>query len=72
MKCEEAQLLLDLHLDGNLPQELVDRLERHLIRCSRCAGELRALEQARALLREAVGSHGALACLPGARSSAPP
>jgi hypothetical protein len=54
MRCEEAQLLLDLHLDNSLPQELAVKLDRHLLRCSQCAGELRSLEQTRALLRDAI------------------
>jgi hypothetical protein len=54
MRCEEAQSLLDLHLDNSLPQEMAVKLDGHLLRCSRCAGELRALEQTRALLRDAV------------------
>jgi len=54
MKCEEAGALLDLHLEGELPQELADRLDRHLLRCAQCAGELRSLEQTRSLLRKAL------------------
>lgn len=54
MKCEEARSLLDLHLDAELPQELGMKLDRHLLRCSQCAGELRSLEQTRSLLIEAV------------------
>jgi anti-sigma factor RsiW len=54
MKCDEARLLLDLHLDGELSQEVADALERHLIRCPQCAGELRSLEVTRSLLRDAV------------------
>jgi hypothetical protein len=45
MKCEEAEALLDLHLGHELPQELSDKLDRHLLRCARCAGEMRSLEQ---------------------------
>ena len=53
MRCEEAQPLLDLHFDGGLPQELAVKLERHLLRCAQCAGDLRSLELTRSLLREA-------------------
>lgn len=54
MRCEETKSLLYLHLDGDLPQELTVKLDRHLLRCPQCSGELRSLEQTRALLREAV------------------
>ena len=54
MKCEETKSLLDLHLDGDLPLELADKLDRHLLRCPQCAGELRSLEQTKRLLRAAV------------------
>ena len=54
MRCEELHGLLDLHLDGELPEETVRRLDRHLLRCPACAYEARALEQTRAMLREAV------------------
>ena len=54
MRCEEARSLLDLHLDDGLPEELAVKFERHLLRCAQCAGELRSLEQTRALLREAA------------------
>ncbi len=56
MRCEEARTLLDLYLDGELPQELADRLDRHLLRCAGCAGEIRTLEQTLTLLRGAVES----------------
>ena len=54
MRCDEAKDLLDLHMDDELPLELAAKLDRHLLRCAPCAGEVRALEQARALLRSAV------------------
>lgn len=54
MRCEELRDLLDLHLDGELPEETARKMERHLLRCSACAFEMRALEQTRSLLREAV------------------
>ena len=54
MKCDEAGALLDLHLESELPQELGDRLDRHLLRCAQCAGELRSLEQTRSLLQKAL------------------
>jgi anti-sigma factor RsiW len=54
MRCEELRELLDLHLDGELPEEMSRKLERHLLRCPDCAYEARALEQTRAMLREAI------------------
>ena len=54
MRCEETKSLLDLHLHGDLPQDLGVKVERHLLRCPQCAGDLRSLEQTRALLREFV------------------
>ena len=54
MRCEEAQDLLDLHLDRELTEELHQKLERHLLRCAACSYEARTLEQTRIMLREAV------------------
>lgn len=54
MRCDEGRALLDLFLDGELPEEITTRIDRHLLRCSECAGAIRSLEQTRALLREAV------------------
>ena len=53
MQCEDYEGLLDLNMDGDLCEEARDRAERHLMRCPRCAFELRTLERTRALLREA-------------------
>lgn len=53
MNCVEAQALLDLHMDGELSEETRTRMERHLLHCADCAFQARALEQSRALLREA-------------------
>jgi anti-sigma factor RsiW len=52
MRCAEAQDLLDLYVDGELPEESRARVERHLLRCAACAFEVRTLEQTRAHLRE--------------------
>ena len=54
MRCEELRDLLDLHLDGELPEETARKLERHLLRCPACAYEARTLEQTREMLREAI------------------
>jgi predicted anti-sigma-YlaC factor YlaD len=54
MRCEELSGLLDLYLDGELPEEMARKVDRHLLRCLACAHEVRTLEQTRAMLREAV------------------
>lgn len=54
MRCEEMRDLLDLYMDGELPDETAQRLSRHLLRCTQCASEMQALEQTRSMLREAV------------------
>ena len=54
MRCEELRDLLDLHVDGELPEEVTRKLERHLLRCPACAYEARTLEQTGAMLRETV------------------
>jgi anti-sigma factor RsiW len=53
MRCEELSGLLDLYLDDELPEETQRKLDRHLLRCPKCAYEARTLEQTRAMLREA-------------------
>lgn len=54
MRCDELSGLLDLYLDGELPEETARRVDRHLLRCPACAYEVRTLEQTRTMLREAV------------------
>jgi anti-sigma factor RsiW len=54
MRCEEMRSLLDLYLDGELPEEAARKLDRHLLRCPACTYEVRTLEQTRAMLREAI------------------
>lgn len=54
MRCDELRGLIDLYLDGELPEETAQKLDRHLLRCPACAYEIRALEQTRAMLREAI------------------
>lgn len=60
MRCEELRGLLDLYLDGELPEESARRIDRHLLRCQGCAYEARTLEQTVAMLREAVSPAEAL------------
>ncbi len=54
MRCEEMRDLLDLYMDGELPEETSQRLSRHLLRCTQCASEIQTLEQTRTMLREAI------------------
>lgn len=54
MRCESAKPLLELHLDGSLPEELARQLEVHLLRCAECAHVMRAAEQALSQLKAAV------------------
>jgi anti-sigma factor RsiW len=53
MTCAEIRGLLDLVPGGDLPEDLSPVVERHLMRCAACSHEVRALERARALLRDA-------------------
>jgi anti-sigma factor RsiW len=57
MRCADFQELLDLYIDGDLPEETRARLERHLLRCAECAFQARTLEQTRVHLREAYPHH---------------
>ncbi|RAQ96618.1 anti-sigma factor family protein [Thermogemmatispora tikiterensis] len=45
MRCSEAVSQLQLYLDGRLPGERLQALERHLARCARCRAELELLEE---------------------------
>src|SRR5437016_2264277 len=53
MNCSELRELIDLYIDGELPEEACGRVERHLFGCRECAFEARSLEQTRGFLREA-------------------
>jgi anti-sigma factor RsiW len=54
MRCDAVRGLLDLYMDSDLPEEAVQQVERHLLKCPACAFEVRTLEQTRAMLRAAV------------------
>ncbi len=53
MRCDDVGRLLDLFIDGELPEEMAVRVERHLLRCPDCAHAARGLEQTREYLRSA-------------------
>ncbi len=57
MRCAEINDLLDLYVEGELAEEAAARVERHLLRCPDCAYLVRGLEQTRAYLRAAFGTH---------------
>lgn len=54
MTCAEVRDLLGNYIDGELTDAMVQRIEKHLIRCAACAYEARSIEQARDLLRQGV------------------
>jgi anti-sigma factor RsiW len=54
MHCNKITELLDLYIDGELDEEALDRVERHLLRCNECSFQVRSLEQTRTLLRKAL------------------
>lgn len=54
MTCAEIRDLLGNYMDGELTDAMMQRIEKHLIRCAGCAYEARSIEQARDLLRQGV------------------
>jgi anti-sigma factor RsiW len=52
MNCREVQPLAGNYLDGELPDELCDRIRRHLLRCPACREEYDGLRMTAELLRE--------------------
>jgi hypothetical protein len=46
MNCRDVQSLAGNYLDGELPEELCDRVQRHLLRCAGCRAELDSLRMA--------------------------
>lgn len=53
MRCSEISALIDLMVEGNLPEDLLLRVQKHLMRCSRCAHDAYSLQHARNILRQA-------------------
>lgn len=56
MKCADVRELLSNYMDQELTETMMQRVEKHLLRCSNCAYEARSIEQARDLLRQSVES----------------
>jgi anti-sigma factor RsiW len=54
MNCRDVQGLAGNYLDGELPEELCDRLQRHLLQCGGCREEADSLRMAVEVLR---GTH---------------
>jgi anti-sigma factor RsiW len=55
MTCRDAQALAGNYLDGELPDEMCDRLRRHLLKCAACREECDSLRMAVEVLRETHG-----------------
>ena len=53
MNCRDVQSLAGNYLDGELPEEMCDRLQRHLLRCGACREELDSLRMAGEVLAAA-------------------
>jgi anti-sigma factor RsiW len=45
MDCELIGNLLPNYLDGDLTEELSEKVQAHLIRCNRCAWEVESIQQ---------------------------
>lgn len=59
MKCEDAQVLLDQYIDGELHGSLAAEVGLHVKQCPRCTAEMEALAKAGAVLRDALGEEPA-------------
>ena len=55
MTCEQANELIGLYVDDELPAETRQRLEDHLLRCRDCAYEVQSLTITRDRLRNGMG-----------------
>ena len=51
MNCRDTQALAGSYLDGELPEEMCDRIQRHLLRCGGCRQEIDSLRMAVDVLR---------------------
>lgn len=56
MKCAEVRELLGNYMDQELTEAMMQRVEKHLLRCPACAYEARSVERVRELLRQGVES----------------
>jgi anti-sigma factor RsiW len=51
MNCPDVQGLTGNYIDGELPEEMCDRIQRHLLRCSECRSEIETLRMAVEVLK---------------------
>ena len=51
MTCGDLLPLAGNYLDGELPEEMGDRIQRHLLRCATCRGEVESLRMAVEVLK---------------------
>jgi anti-sigma factor RsiW len=51
MTCPDVQALAGSYLDGELPEEMCSRIQRHALQCAACRSELGSLRMAAELLR---------------------
>jgi hypothetical protein len=54
VKCTEVRELLGNYMDQEMTESMMQRIEKHLLRCPACAYEVRSIEQARDMLRRGV------------------
>jgi anti-sigma factor RsiW len=46
MTCRDVQALAGSYLDGELPEEMCDRVQRHVLRCAGCREDLESVRMA--------------------------
>ena len=51
MTCRDVQPLTGSFLDGELPEEMLDRIQRHVLRCDACRCEVESLRTSLDVLR---------------------
>ena len=56
MRCDEVKDMLDLYVDGELTEEIRRKIDRHLLGCTPCGGEVHALIQTGSMLKNAISA----------------
>ena len=51
MNCRDVEGLCGNYLDGELPEEICDRIQRHLLQCAACREDVETLRMAGEVLR---------------------
>lgn len=54
MTCRDVMPLTGSYIDGELPEETCDHIQRHLLRCGSCRAEVDGLRMAVEVLRAAT------------------